>query len=524
MPYQKSGLMNDMPKKKRVIIIVAAALVTVAAVLAIWYAASPRAFLKTFLTKPAYAKTVLYKNGKEELPTAENALSTLTKKQAWNIQGSTNVQPSEEVNDELKSDLAAEQFQTYMSSLTFDTDLQLDKGHFKTTTALADGDGSLFTIGVWNAKNGMFANVDEVNSGWFRLTSAQTDSSASSDKGLDTRAKTALASDDKTVKKGLYSALYDGYKAVKGDILFREDEEMTFGVDTKTATGARTTIVLDRSNAVGFIKTAAASLSDNHDLFLALDEQLDDDDRFNTEDNYKSYIAKKEKELLNAVDDSGVSKVSVELYVNKRNEITGFDVLVKRTNGDLELRAVLDDDKDSGMAVLYKKGQATVLDVDWTEKSDSKGTVNFNLGTTPRTITYKNLEKNDEGRVYGTFELASTTFTGKENLGSVAAILTMKPDRNSEDGVSAGLQLTSSTLGQTLISSTIKPAKAEGVSSPTAGQITNTTMSKVLSSMASTMMGTIRDTHPSFDRLVDRVSQAYMTTYFSNLIAEATGS
>ncbi len=279
--------------------------------------------------------------------------------------------------------------------------------------------------------------MPEYGYGWTRLfgdAPQQTDEQLYRQRVL----QAALSSGDETIQKALSKAGKAAYKAVKKDIDITIDKDQQLDFQDKHATGERVNILVDGEDAQAFL---------------------------GSDETFSAFLSAMENQYKNAFRDTGISRVSFDMLVDKHNVIHAFDALVKRPDGDIIVNAMLDDDDHRGPAFHLRVGGDTLVKFNVEKKTKTAGTVDFAFGNFENSVDYSNFATAD-GLVYGTFEFAPMDVSWSSDLGKFGLFLQTSPNA-ATDGSAAGFHLLAqtgfSTLGTATIEADVRDAEYTGM-------------------------------------------------------------
>jgi len=458
MPYQKAGRMNDMPKAARTALVAGGIVLALAVLVGIFYLAAPRTFLKLVLSREAYAETVLVKNINEDLPKLEPTLKTLTGKHAYTFEGSTAIEFNDVTKVELGSPEIGTNLQNYLNTTSFNGAVQISGDHMASRFVWDDSDATVLTIDSINNSDALYLNLRELDQGWLEVPNED-------DVATDTRFRTLLRSSDEKLRDALVSNLKKAYRSVREDVVVKEDKDLTFGLGTKTATGDRTNIVFSTETVEDFLATATTLLQEDEDFYEAANRVLPEDDRFPSWASFQKFLSRQEKDLLDQIEETGVNKVSLDLYIDRRNDIVGFEVLVKRDENDFVARAVFEDDQDRGPAFQCKTGQTTILGLDITRTAEAggetyQGTAVLTRKDYKNTLQFKNAALGEDGLLTGIFEVPAEELPSLPRLGETEFEITIT--RPEEETYQFEILMNAASFGATSTSLTVSRQPFEG--------------------------------------------------------------
>lgn len=463
MAYMKTGRVREVQKRTKVAIAVVLAVLLLVLALVLFAVKNPRSALQMVLSDQDYASTVMLRNAKAKGTQYRPFLDRLTENTAYDSVGGVEVELSADMEALVGSSEALETAQRYFETLSFTGNTQVRGLNFSNELKLNDNQKTIFTHDLAYLAGGAFSNVPEYGYGWTQVLGTENKMS-DAEKRQQRVIQTALSTDDETVRKALTKAAKAGYKAVKKDVDVTIDKDKTLDFQDKHATGERVNILLDRSDAQGFLKVFFEKLEKSGGLKDAVNELLDTDDRFASEETFQQFLEGLKEEYLHAFRDTGISNVSVDLLVDKKNVIHAFDALVKRPEGDIIVNAMLQDDENRGPAFHLRVNGDTIVKFNVEKSSKTAGRVDFALGNFENAFEYSNLSTGD-GLVFGTFQFDPAKVTWSEDLGSFGLFLQTSPGGTTDGktGFHILAQTGFSTLGTATINADVTDAEYTGM-------------------------------------------------------------
>lgn len=464
MAYMKTGRVREVRRRTKVTIAVVLAVLLLALACALFAVKNPRAATRLVLSDQDYASYVLLKNVREKSAAAQPYLTRLTENTAYDSIGHVSVELSKDMEALVGSEEVLETAHKYMTQMDFTMNTQVRGLQFSNELKVNDPRQTIFTHDLAYLASGVYSTVPEYGYGWTRLfgeAPEQTDEQLRRQRVL----QAALSSDDETVRKALTKAGKAAYRAVKKDVDVTIDNDKQLDFQDKHATGTRVNILLDNEDAQAFLDVFFEKLEKSRGLLDALNEQLDTEDAFASEETFHAFLERLHTDYNNEFRDTGISRVSVDLLVDKQNTIHALDALVKRKAGDTILNAMLDDDDHRGPAMHLRTNGDTVVKFNVEKKTKTAGTVDFAFGNFENSVAYSNLSTAD-GLVFGTFEFEPTKVSWSKDLGAFGLYLQTSPN-TATNGEAAGFHVLAqtgfSTLGTATIEADVKDAEYTGM-------------------------------------------------------------
>ena len=446
MAYMKTGAVREVRTRTKVTVAVVLAVLLLVLACVIFAVKNPRAATRLVMSDQDYSSYVLLKNVQKKGEVYRPYLTRLTENHAYDSVGAGSVELSKDMEDLVNSEEVLETAQRYVEQLSFTGNTQTRGLQFSNELKLNDNRQTIFTHDIAYLASGVYSTVPEYGYGWTRLfgdAPQQTDEQLYRQRVL----QAALSSGDETIQKALSKA---------GQQLDFQD---------KHATGERVNILVDGEDAQAFLDVFFSKLQKANGLRDAVNEQLDTEDQFGSDETFSAFLSAMENQYKNAFRDTGISRVSFDMLVDKHNVIHAFDALVKRPDGDIIVNAMLDDDDHRGPAFHLRVGGDTLVKFNVEKKTKTAGTVDFAFGNFENSVDYSNFATAD-GLVYGTFEFAPMDVSWSSDLGKFGLFLQTSPNA-ATDGSAAGFHLLAqtgfSTLGTATIEADVRDAEYTGM-------------------------------------------------------------
>ena len=463
MPYMKTGSVREVKNRTWVLAAVAVALILTVAILAGVFSRNPRKFYQAVLSDQDYASYVLMKNVKEGAADYSPFLDRLSENTAYSSTGKVSVELSKDMEALIGSEDIENTALRYLDKLTFESDTQVRALHFSNELKLSDKQQTIFTHRLAFIENSIYSEVPQYGYGWTQVVGSETE--VSEEEAARQRIVSAvMSSDNEALRKALTKAAKAGYKEVKGDLQVQIDKDITFDYQDKHATGDRVNVVLSRAEVLHFMSTFFEEVKGTKGLLEVVNEGLDTDDKFASENAWTQFLTDTEKAYTKQIQDTGVTNVSLDLCVDKENDIHAFDALVKRADGDIIVNAMLKDDESRGPAFHLRSGGKNVIKFNVEKSSAQSGKIDFALGEFENTLTYNDFQTAD-GLLFGTFQFAPAEVSWSEDLGTFGLYLQVLPSGTTEEGTAFHLLARTgfSTLGTATVEADVKDAKYKGM-------------------------------------------------------------
>lgn len=409
MAYQKQGFLNDMtPRQKRAVAIVSIVVVIVLA-LGISYWNSPREFMRRFMTKRTYGEWILKREAEKDIPELKKITGEITKERAVNRTSKVQVNLSDELRQQIGSTASLYAVDNYIKNLTVKSNVSIAGTQAYVQAQINDRSGTIMTVDL--AKTADFTAFDakELGLGWQKINSTESGEEEYKSAGgpalelKDPRRVLLWTSDNNKMNRLMKKDLIKGYKDIRKDIKIEIDPEETFEMSGKQARGIRILYSVPVETFLKFIDVSAENMMSNKKLYSAWNENLSDELKFKTFQDYQAFLQSEKRALENNLKESGTTGVAVSLYVDKKNTVTAAEALVKNNKNDLMARAVIRDEKNSGPAVRIRYGENGIYSVIVKKEGERNGTVDLQSGKFERTVSYSDFQWQN-GHLFGNFK------------------------------------------------------------------------------------------------------------------------
>ena len=462
MAYVKTGRVREVRTRTKVVLAVILAVVLLALAAALFAAKDPRAAAKLVMSDRDYASYVILKNVRDKTEAYRPFIDRLTENTAYESTGQGMVELSKDMQDLIGSEEVLETAQKYTGNLVFTGTTQKRGLQFSNELKLNDRRQTIFTHDLAYLPSGLYSSVPEYGYGWTRILG--TDKNKNAEELRRERVLYAvLTSDNTTVREALTKSAKAGYKAVKKDLQVTIDKNEPVDFQDKRASGDRVNILVSRENAETFLNAFFEKFEKKSGLRDAINESLDTDDAFGSDESLHTFLDRLHQSLEADLTNAGVSNLSVDLSVDKKNRVNAFDALVKRAKGDVIVNAMLKDDRGRGPAFHLRAGGETIAKFNVEKASQTTGTVDFTLRSFENTLTYSGLELGN-GLVYGIFEFEPVKLASAKDFGLFGLHLTVTPSETAgASGFHVLAQTGFSTLGTATIDAEVKDAEYTGM-------------------------------------------------------------
>lgn len=419
-----------MGKAQRIFWGVLAAVIAIAAVCGVGYAVAPRDFLQLVLSDSAYTKFTLAKNLSSAYPAGEKVLEKVDAQQAaYRTAGDVDVTldkgmfPSEDIAVEVSE---------YLSSLSLDSEMYLDGGLLKVTGNLNDRDGSVFNADAIVDSSSAYVKIDQLGTKYMNvLKSAEEDSDGSStDSGTNSSVGSLNKTYDAIIESGaaddLREAMFSLFETAMGsfdDTLITVIPKKTLDIGSVSATGDIATVVMTADDFKDCINRTMNQLAENKELFEKINPCLPKGEQM-TYSQFKTEVLATADEWIHTLEESGITNVTLEFYINKSNDIVAFEMWIMSPKSSTGVKAVLFDDDEEGIAVVAERDKERIFSIDLNKDSKDANSGKIELmnmtesGPLRISATYSGFEMSEDvfkvNLVTDKFE-----FPGQETLGGI---------------------------------------------------------------------------------------------------------
>ncbi len=426
-----------MDKAQRIFWGVLAAVIAIVAACGVGYAVAPRDFLQLVLSDAAYTKFTLAKNLSSAYPAAEKMLEKVDAQQAaYKAEGAMDATlddglfPSEEIGKEVSK---------YISSLALSSEIYLDGGLLKFTGDLKDKDGSVFTADAIIDTSSAYVKIDQFGTKYMDIlkgpeASGSENETQNGGSGSTTNSGSSVGSLNETydaiidrgVSDDLREALYSLFETAMGsfdDTLITIIPKKTLEVGSATATGDIATVVMTADDFKDCIKNTMNQLAEDKELFKQVNPCLPKDTQM-TYPQFRAKVLGTADEWISEIEESGITNVTLEFYIDKNNDIVAFEMWVMSPDSSTGIKAVLFDEDEESVSVVCERDKEKTFSLD--VKKDSK---DADSGK----IEFMNMTENGPLNIsaaYSGFEMSDNVFKvnvatkkfelpGQETLGGI---------------------------------------------------------------------------------------------------------
>lgn len=498
MAYVKSGATETLSQKSKKILGIATGAVVVILCIVLFYLISPQTFLELVLPDKTYAAVVLAKNEKKAENTLEPISEAASETRALTGNGNFTLALNDITRTSLGGDQVAGRLETYLNSTTFALESRKNAGSSSLNLSWKDSTNNLLDLSYIQSENHKYYKVEQLGLGWMERQSTGGTASAS----LSGQLQQLFTEGEESHQKAIQSATTAGVKAVSEKADFRLDRNMTLQVGEKSATGDRMNILLDQQDMQLFLDTFFATLA-------AKDNSA-----------YQKQEATLQKSLNSLLKSSGASKLSLDLYINNRNQITGVALFLKCTENDISASAVLKDDQKTGAAGFLKYGETELLSLTQTKgEAEGTGTLEVISGNVAVEVTYDGVTISDDHYVTGHFVTSAFQIPGLEkSFGNV--ILELVLQEPEEGQLTVGGSLNSEQWGSLILNLSLVESERIDIIPPTEENVSALNGEKLSESMITYFL----DTLPKTDETYNEVYKNIIKSLYQNFLTEALNS
>ncbi len=380
-----------MDKAQRIFWGVLAAVIAIVAACGVGYALAPRDFLQLVLSDAAYTKFTLAKNLSSAYPAAEDILKKVDAQQAaYKAEGAMDATIDESL---FPSEEVAAEVSKYISSLALKSEIYVDGGLLKVTGDLTDSDTSVFTADAIVDTSSAYVKIDQLGTKYMDVLkspeenatgSASGDGSGSgSGSGNASGAVTTGTSVgslnetyDAIIARGadddLREAMYSLFETAMGsfdDTLISIISNKTLEIGSASATGDVATVVMTADDFKDCISRTMNQLADDKALFDEINPCLPKDMQL-TFPQFRAKILGTADDWISQIEESGITNVTLEFYIDKSNDIVAFEMWVMSPDSSTGVKAVIFDEDEESIAVVCERDKEKVFSLDL--KKDSK--------------------------------------------------------------------------------------------------------------------------------------------------------
>lgn len=419
-----------MGKAQRIFWGVLAAVIAIAAACGVGYAVAPRDFLQLVLSDSAYTKFTLAKNLSSAYPAGEKVLEKVDAQQAaYRTAGDMDVTLDKGM---FPSEAVAVEVSEYLSSLSLDSEIYLDGGLLKVTGDLKDRDGSVFNADAIVDSSSAYVKIDQLGTKYMNvLKSAEEDADDSStDSGTNSSVGSLNKTYDAIIESGaagdLREAIFSLFETAMGsfdDTLITVIPKKTLDIGSVSATGDIATVVMTADDFKDCINLTMNQLAENKELFEKINPCLPKGEQM-TYSQFRTEVLVTADEWTHALEESGITNVTLEFYINKSNDIVAFEMWIMSPNSSTGIKAVLFDDDEEGIAVVAERDKEKIFSIDLNKDSKDANSGKIELmnmtesGPLRISATYSGFEMSEDvfkvNLVTDKFELP-----GQETLGGI---------------------------------------------------------------------------------------------------------
>ena len=477
MPYQRNRAISGMTEKSKLHWILALSFLAIVIALIVFYAINPRDFLQTFTNEHSYANIVVAKNADRAEKAAKPTLSYLSGKKAWQTEGSTDWTLSSSAADSFGSRSLASQFQDAVNGLTFDGTTQMQSGRMVGRYAISDVYGPVLNTEMSAGGGHVDLNTAQLMIGWHRISADSTASRLLQPVSLDSRARRALNSP--RVQRRIAKDLRRCWKDMQKDVSVSEEDNCSFYMPDKRADGDRLTIVLTQENLHDFVENAFWEMKEDGSLYRACNRELGSR-AYASREAFTRAVYSIGSAYLQRLEETGISGVSFDLCINRKNQIEACNVLVKMSDGSdgYTVNTILEDAYHRGPALKVQKGENQIFAFTANSSEHGSGTGTIQFGSGAQTTVHWLKWKMDHGLPTGEFHVDPFTIPGLESYGSIQIDWSCARHGEQKTWHHSGT-ITSGRLGKFVCSLDVSETDYELMKIPFSGEVTKPSRQKM---------------------------------------------
>ena len=509
-----------MTKSKKILLIVVAVLVFIAACSGIAYAIAPRDFMQLILSDSAYTKVMLAKNLTKTYPEFERIAEKVDeKKLGFEADGSMKIVP--EAGALGKGEVTGE-LSNYLSSLKVNSSVYLNGSLIKATVDIKDNDGSVITAQTVADPMSVYLNINQFGLGWMRLKSDE--SSAQHDVGTINKTYEKMIEEkaDDALRDAVYAAAKTAVAAFD-DTLITVGSEKTLSVGSVSATGDVISIIMTKEDFEDCINNTLNQIAQDEKTFNAINDCLPSNEKVAYQE-FKTKVSDLKNEMVQKVEESGITNVNLNFYVNKRNDIVGVNIELLSPESNLVLSMVTHDDDDRGMSLNLQKDNDKILSFDLKKNDDKSGNIAVNAVTEDGpfnvNISYSDLEVNDDS-IYGHFVTDRFKLPGNDAFGPISLDITVK---NAGDTLSLLVKADIKGTGNITATLNARIVDFKEFTVPTIGETSPYDEVKVRSAALEYILKDLPREHASFAKVYNSILSQTIGSAIDNFIGSLTGN
>ena len=456
MAYVKTGLTARFSKKAKRRLGAGGAAVALLLVLALVLAVCPRGLFLLLTTDKAYTEYVTAKALSEMLEETEDLQEFLGKDGSYQATGGVTANLTTYGQNELGGERAGAGFASYLASTRLNLEYNRKDGNSQWSVDWTDPDGSVLSVQRKDLGASAYLNIANLETGWMQVKEAGQSNKKDQLNKIYTKA-------DSTVKRRFLKAVKTGYKSVNQDISYSVSKDMELQVEDKSVTGTRCHILIDAATLEQWINVTCNTLKEDNKLRTAINKTQSKTEQL-SEEEYEALIETLRSLVQSILEKTETQKVSLEFYVNRKNEAVGMTCMTQSNVEDLMISGIRSA-TEGGMALLVRVGSSDLLQASVTPDTDKdgSGTAHLQLGKTETTITYSDLDWKD-GNVFGRITADNFVLPENEDLGGVA--LELVSSENRDGSVALGASLNSETLGSLVFNLAVTEGSATTIAAP----------------------------------------------------------
>lgn len=491
-------------KLQKILLIALSIIIIFAATCGIGYAVAPREFLQLILSDAAYTKLMLAKNLSTYYPEAEKLLETIDEKElGFDASGKLTATFAD---DAFGSRETTKSIEEYVNTLTVDSSLNINGALAKATCTLSDKDGEVLNADCIADPSNIYLDIPELDLGYMSMIK----NSEAEQKDIGTINETY---DNIISKKGedqIRKAVYETADTAVGTFdktLISIISDKTLDVGSVSATGDVATVVMPIEDFKNCITTTFDKVSNDKETFDLINSCLPDSAQM-TYPKFKTKLKELEDKILIKVKESEITNVTLEFYINSRNEIVGMDIELVSPKTNIGICLVLKDDHDRGFAFELKERTDRTLLIDILKTDETSGTIKYFRETEDGPLevraTYTNLEISEKA-IYGHFQTDAFKIPGNKDLGEIKLDIVIKGEN---ENLTAEIDISVKDLVDATVYLNASTADFTSFNLPKAGEVTPYDQSLVESAAASYLLSEMPRTHPAFAKVYRNVLSA----------------
>ncbi len=500
MPYQKNRTLEGMSGKGRAWFITGVTVAALLIVLLVFWIVNPRDFLRVFTTEHAYAKITVSQNGKKLQKALEPTLSYLGSEKAYQADGDLDWTMSNDIRNDIGDDTIATQVQDFVSTFHMNALVQSQDGCFVGNLTLKDDTATVFETDGVLGQGRLDLNRKQLYLGWNRVWSEPEGNGTTWSSVLDDRTRQLLADPD--VQKELQKCIRKGIDQSNDLFLCSEQSDCDFLVENKRASGTRETISLSKKDLNQLVQRIFWEMKEDQKLFKLAEDVLGTGEQIKSEKSFSNYIQSKGADVLSLLEQNGINSVSVDLCLNRKNEVTAVNLLAKRDTADTAFNGILKEAEDKGPVVRIRTAAGNRILLNTKITDAQTGSAQLTVGKNPTANFRWSDLRTENGLLFGKITLDPVRILG--NAETAAFAITLTPDEKADDIVKTKSKISFSSLGTLAFDGTLSSADYKERKIPFSAEVTEPTSEQLQKAWETYFYSTLAQSHPAWKQILQK--------------------